>query len=186
MPFLTPCKTDFVRFRVTPSIAVSWVWFPIDFRIFSGRGHSKTVFLSFCLFVSLFFLFAAVSLRVQESCLLSSESEARLFNKYRFMTSHPSSSISVILNNFCCLRKIFLLSVKFSWHLYILPFSIAFIASFIFLMVFALYQILFPLFLSFGTVECALFKVYRMICLIVLTAVALISAMILFLFERPY
>ena len=53
-------------------------------------------------------------------------------------------------------------------------------------MVFALYQILFPLFLNFGTVESALFKVYRTICLIVLTAVALISAIILFLFERPY
>ena len=95
---------------------------------------------------------------------------------------------------------IFLPSTKFSWHLTILPFSIALIASSIFsmMLLFASYPILFPLFSNSGTVKLlicltassvvlstkssgsALLKLSGTVCSIVLTEVAVISAMISF------
>ena len=93
MSFLLAGKTDFLRFCVIPNATVSLVSFVKNFAFFSernGRGgdggrreeHFETVFFYlFCLFASVFFLFAAVSLRALESCFSSSESKARLSDK---------------------------------------------------------------------------------------------------------
>ena len=89
MSFLLAGKTDFLRFCVIPNATVSLVSFVKNFAFFSERNgegrreeHFETVFFYlFYLFASVFFLFAAVSLRALESCFSSSESKARLSDK---------------------------------------------------------------------------------------------------------
>ena len=89
MSFLLAGKTDFLRFCVIPNATVSLVSFVKNFAFFferNGEGrreeHFETVFFYlFYLFASVFFLFAAVSLRALESCFSSSESKARLSDK---------------------------------------------------------------------------------------------------------
>ena len=144
MPF-SAGTTDFVRFWVIPNAAFL-VWFAIDFRIFSARGpFQNVVFLPLCLLASFFFLFAAASLRALESCFSSLEPEATSSEKEQFASSHSPLSLSVILHNFYCLRIVFPPYVNFSWHLSILPFSVAFIALYIFsmMLLFASYFISF-------------------------------------------
>ena len=89
MSFLLAGKTDFLRFCVIPNATVSLVSFVKNLAFFSERNgegrreeHFETVFFYlFYLFASVFFLFAAVSLRALESCFSSSESKARLSDK---------------------------------------------------------------------------------------------------------
>ena len=113
-------------------------------------------------------------------------------------TSHPSSSLSAILNNFCYLRIIFLPSANFSWYLSILPFSIALIVFCPWCCYLLCTWFFFLLLLNSGTVELlisltassvvystkssgsVLFKLSRTVYSIVLTVVVVISAMISF------
>ena len=143
-------------------------------EFFVGERHFETV--SFFIFVYLPPFSFCLLLLCYELQRVLSESEARSSGKQHFTIFHQSSSLSAILNNFCCLRIILLPFLPSDFfHDAVAPDFIQRWSGGTF------YSFHFFVCCFVDEIFSALFKLSCMVCLIVLITVAVISEMISFI-----